>query len=247
MIRGVPFVISKFSAWWYGGGIVSILLPLVVMGIARMRLANQNQQEQQDNGGDNDEGGAQGYNSCKWWQWGCNSHYWDEDGNDQEQHNDEQKMTPWWWFFASEETRHRREESSSNNPALVFVYVWSLSLFLAILYFGHRELSNGSDLYRVVACLAVFANMAFLTLFLIGGLEGVETGGRELEEQGFYSQFSVMMFLTNLCWMIFTSSFALFFTVQARRSGVTKIDFEETDYQMHEPPPEETQKEPVSA
>jgi hypothetical protein len=250
MARGIPFVISKFSAWWYGGGALSVFLPLIVFGSARIRLRNQQEYEEaQQQGGGGDDAGEQGYNTCRWWQWGCNSHYWDEDGNQDEQRNDNgedrNELVPWWWFFATEEARRKREESQSNNPALVFVYVWSLSLFLVILYFGHRELRNGSDLFRVVACLVVFANMAFLSLFLIGGLGGVETGGRELEEQGFYSQFSVMMFLTNLCWMIFTFAFAMYFTLQARRSGVTKVFFEQADYQIHDDPTVETS--PVSA
>lgn len=228
-----PVVVSKFSVWWFGGGGLSIFLPLISFGVARIRL----HQQQQNNGeGEGDGGGEAGYNTCHWWQWGCNTYY-QEDGDQQQQqnnNNDDQPSTPWWWFFADEETRRKREESQSNNPALVFVYVWSLVLFCAILYFGHRELRNGSDLYRVVACLAVFANFSFLTMFLIGGLQGVETEGRELEEQGFYAQFSVMMFLSNFYWTLFAASFALFFTVQARRSGVTKFEFEHGDYQIHE-------------
>lgn len=245
------FVISKFSAWWFGTGLLSVLLPLFVFGGARIRLHNQMAQEQNQNDNNNDEdGGVQGYNRCRWWQWGCNSVYWDEDGEQQQQRQQENEgLVPWWWFFADEETRRRRDESGSNNPSLVFAYVWSLTLFLAILYFGHRELRNGSDLYRVVACLAVFANMAFLTMFLIGGLEGVKTQGRELEERGFYSQFPVLLFMTNFCWLLFTATFAMYFTMQARRTGVTRIDFDQTDYQIHDAPADEEQgkKKPIAA
>jgi hypothetical protein len=246
---GTGVAVSKFSLLWFGSGLLSILFPLVVFGVARIRLHSEQAQEE---GGD-DGAGVQGYNNCRWWQWGCRTTYWDRDGNQEQDQQQQQQQRdenlPWWYFFADEETRRRREESGSNNPSLVFVYVWSLSLFLAILYFGHRELKNGSDLYRVVACLAVFANLAFLSLFLIGGLDGIQTNGRELEEQGFYAQFPVLMFITNVCWMAFTLAFAIFFTVQARRSGVTKIVFEQSDYQMHEPPDEEeaAEKKPVAA
>jgi hypothetical protein len=240
---------NKLLVGWFLGAAVSIFLPLIIFGAARIQLRKQQEYDEQGNAqGD----GEQGYNQCRWWQWGCNTNY--EEDEHRQENNEDEPSTPWWWFFADEETRRRREESRSNNPALVFAYVWSLAMFCAILFFGYREIRNGSDLYRVVSCLAVFANFSFLTVFLIGGMEGVETGGRELEEQGFYSQFPVLMLLSNFCWTLFAGIFAIVFYLEARKSGVTKIDFDTSDYMIHDTDPHLLQnksyvhdKEPVSA
>ncbi|GKY99207.1 hypothetical protein MPSEU_000876100 [Mayamaea pseudoterrestris] len=236
----MPFpriVVSPFLCIYFATAVLAWLVPLIVMGAARGRLARQ----QNDDQGEQQDDQEQEYtNNCRWWQWGCNSQYYDGDGDDQNQQqdnnrNDEDSNTPWWWFFASEEDQRRREESQSNNPAMVLVYIWALLLFSALVWFGYRQLKNGSDLYRVCVALAVFGNFSLMIMFLIGGLEGgVQTEGPELEEQGFYSQFGVMMFLTNLGYAGFAILYGVVFWMRARRKEVIRIDIDESDYKIHD-------------
>ena len=241
---------SRLMLAWLITGILTVVVPLIIMGAARGSLRRQ----QQNNGDGNDDGNnnnnnnnnqdGDGYNRCRWWQWGC-SNYYNEDGEQQQQDDGEERSTPWWWFFGSEEERREREEEGRAGPALVFTYVWSLIVFCCILAFGCREIASarhggsGGDVSRVVVALVVYANFAFVTMLLIGGLEGgVQTEGRELEEQGFYAQFAVMMFLSNLFCLIFSVVFAIILTVRARRassSTAEKIDVDESDYQLHYP------------
>jgi len=228
---------DKLLVPWLVLGLLSFVVPLIVMGGARASLRRQQQYEdggQDDGQGDDQQQYNGNYSGCRWWQWHCsrNNNY---NNNNQNGEQNDERTTPWWWFGATEEQRRDREEQGY-HPALTFTYVWSLLLFCGILYFGYREVRNGSDLYRVAATLAVYANLCLATMVLVGGLEGgVQTEGRELEEQGFYAQFAVMMFLTNLFCMIFSMAFAVVFYLRARRSGTTKIDVDETDYRIHQP------------
>lgn len=231
---------NKFLTAWFLSGLLTFVVPLITMGSARARRRRQQQynyddgqQQQQDGQQDN-----QYYNNCKWYQWGCSNNYYGEEGQDRE----EEQYVPWWWIFGNEERRRRREEEGRANPILIFTYIWSLLVFCGILYFGYREIVNKADLHRVVAALAVFANLTFLMMFLLGGLEGgVQTEGRELEEQGFYSQFGVMMFLTSLLWTIFAVTFSIIFYLKAKRGE--KIEVQDSDYSLHTP--ETTKQEQV--
>lgn len=242
----IKITFDKFLLSWFLSGAVSIFLPLIIYGSAKAHLyrygynngENQNQEEEQQ--------GDDAYYECKWWQWGCRRN--NDDNNGQQQQNDDgEPTTPWWWIFASEEDRRRREEENFNNPALVFIYVWSLVLFISILYFGYREIRERQDLYRVVSALVVFANFCLMSLFFLGGLEGgVQTEGRELEEQGFYSQFGVMMYITMFFWLIFSCVFGVLFFLRAKKTGVEKVDVDESDYVIHQPELQVTDKEPVT-
>lgn len=212
---------------WFGGALAATVIPLITFGAARImlykRLQNDNQDDDQNNNEDQ-------YVSCKWYQWGCNNN----DDQDQAENENQDQTTPWWWFFGSEDQRRRRDEEGRCSPALVLAYCWTLVLFMSILYFGYRELKNMSDLNRVSAALAVFANTAFVTMILLAGVEGaIETEGRELEERGFYSQFGVMMFLTNLFWLVHAVTFAVLFHRRAYKNETTQIEVDETDYQIH--------------
>jgi hypothetical protein len=226
-------IVSPFLAIYFVTAFLAWLVPLIIMGAARGQVARQ---QEADGNGDNQENQQEYANKCSWWQWGCNrSYYGDADQNQDANQDNQETSTPWWWFFASEEDQRRREESQSNNPALVLVYFWMLLLLTALVWFGYRQLSRGSDLHRVSVALAVFANFSLMTVFLIGGLEGgVQTEGRELEEQGFYSQFGVMMILTNLLYFLFSTAYAVLFMLRAKRGEVTHIEVDESDYSIHE-------------
>jgi len=218
-----------------------MLIPLIVMGVARRQVAIRNQYDQDGNQRNDENNNNNQYynNNCKWYQWNCNNNYnnYDENGQQQQQQEEDEFRAPWWWFWGdNEEARRRRDEMNQASPALIFTYVWTLVLFLVLLYFGYRETRNGSDLFRVTTALVVFANLCFIVMILLGGLEGgVQTEGRELEEQGFYGQFGVMMFLTLLFWMIWSCVYAGIFTWQAKRSNQTVIEVDETDYKIHQP------------
>lgn len=227
----LPSQIHPLAVSWFVSAGLCIFVPLLIFWIGR--ATHNNGQQNSYNNAQQDDHWVDGYLTCHWWEWGCNRSY--NQNAQQANNNNGHTYAPWWWFFASEDEKQIRVQSNSSNPALVLVYVWSVILFCFIVKFGYRQFHNRGDLYRTTAVLAVFANFSFLAMFLIGGLDGVQTEGPEVELRGFYGQFGVMMFLTYFCWLIFSVTFALIFFARARKLGIIRIDVDETDYQIHSP------------
>ena len=66
-----------------------------------------------------------------------------------------------------------------------------------MIYLANRTGMQVTKLEGLRWALLGFANYCFVTMVLLVGLEGgIETEGRELEEDGFYGQTSVLLFLT---------------------------------------------------
>ena len=229
---------KKIAVFWFLSALVSVLFPLLMYWgdhaiDGRDDAENGNQEQQQQ----------QYYSMCSWWQFSCKrrernyyNNYYGQQGqqnqNNQEEDREE-NSAPWWWFFgSSEEERRQREEQGAASGALIFLYLWSLILFSAGLYYGYRVImSQQYSLKPLVAGLIVFANMSFVTMILLGGLEGgVQTEGPEVEELGFYAQFAVMLFLTNFLWMVFGIAFAAFLYREHGRREQTLKDQESSSY-----------------
>ncbi len=84
-----------------------------------------------------------------------------------------------------------------------------------------------------VAALVIFLQFSFLSMFFLGGMVGgVESAGKELEENGFYGQFTVLMFMTSLFWTMFSLVFAFVVRRMARHAGVEVIEVGPSDYQI---------------
>lgn len=207
-----------FTRTWYISGALSVLVPLLTFSIARVTY-------QGDDEARNDEGNWR--NFCKWYQYKCRrSFYQYQQANGQQEDHQEDSQAPWWWF--NRERDHRGREEGS-QPVLVFVYVWSLFLFGSILFFGVNQMETNNKI--VISSLLFFANLAFIMMILLQGLEGVvETEGRGVEEHGFVGQVGVLLFLTYLMWLIFSTAFAfILHRRESRQSATAGIN----DYQMH--------------
>lgn len=201
---------------WNGTGAATILLPLIIFGVARLSNSQGNNNGEEENQNNNN-------NSCRWYQWNCSNNY-----NEQGEEGQRENTAPWWWFGAND----RRGEDGGPSPALIVAYCWSLVMFCIILKMGYDGVINGQD-RAVSASLIVFANLCFLMMILLSGVEGiVESDGPELEENGFYGQMGVLLYLSCFLWLLWSLTF-VFLVRKRSQSNVTKIEIEPSDYQMH--------------
>lgn len=98
-----------------------------------------------------------------------------------------------------------------------------------------------------MTALAVFANLCFILMVLLQGMEGVvEAEGPQLEENGFCGQIGVLMFLTYLFWMIF--SLAFLWTIRRLKSkeDTTVVEVEPYDYRASFEDLEDQPKKPMA-
>lgn len=248
------FVLPSFLFGWFASAAVTVFLPLLIFMIARLTYDpyQYGDGEQQD---ENDQNGN--YSYCSWWNFRCKNRYRNYRNNNNNNSGDgqgEQDQTPWWWLWGEEGEGRRREDEG--RGALLFIYIWSLLVFAGILFYGFQVLRRGllaTHGAALMAVLIIFGNMSFLSMIFLGGLEGgVGTEGRELEEEGFYGQIPVLMFLTNLFWTIFCTVYVFLLRHQIRHANVTKLEYgteneQSTDYQLTHDEPEvrTTDKETV--
>jgi len=216
----------SFLTTWFVSGAFTVVVPLLTFTVSR--LTNY-EGDDNDNNQDDDA-----YVNCSWWQWSCRRNNNNNNGEEQQDDNEE-NTAPWWWFWGGDQQDQRQEDET--NRALVFCYVWSLAVFGGILFMGFYTHNRGADWNAVLSALAVYANMTFVSLFFLGGLEGgVQVDGPELDESGFYGQFPVLLFSTSLLWTIFALAFFVAIRRRVRQGAITKIDIEPSDYQIHPEP-----------
>jgi hypothetical protein len=222
----------SFLLAWFVSGALAVLVPLVIYGSARLSNNNQDENDNNDNNQDDDNG-----NYCSWWQWSCRRNNNDnDDNNNNNGDEDDENSAPWWWLWSEQE----RDRDEDTNGALIFAYVWSLLVFGGIMAFGFSSYRRGADMNAVVAALVIFMQFSFLSMFFLGGMEGgVESEGKELEENGFYGQFPVLMFMTSLFWTVFSLVFAIVVRRMARHAGVEVIEVVPSDYQIQNDSDEE--------
>lgn len=209
-----------FFRVWFASGISTVLLPLLVFIIARLSNTYTNEEQQQQVANNQ-------YNApCRWFQFRCkrrNAWYYQADqinGADRREEN----AAPWWWLGGE-----RRPEDRS-NPALLFAYLWSIVIYVFILHYGYNAMLDKRE-HVAITALAVFANLCFILMVLLQGMDGVvESEGPQLEENGFYGQIGVLMFLTYSCWMIFSLTFLWMIRRQKSKENTTIIEVEPYDY-----------------
>lgn len=94
------------------------------------------------------------------------------------------------------------EQQREGNPeeegstAVLFIYIWTLVAVAGMIYLANTTGMAANKLEGLRWALLGFANYCFVTMVLLIGLEGIETEGRALEEDGFYGQTAVLLFLT---------------------------------------------------
>jgi len=212
-----------FLVSWNLTAALSVFVPLIIFGSSRLANNYNGDGNQQNN---NENNNYQNAGRCRWWQWGCNDNYNYENAEEAED------GSPWWWVWAEDE--RRREDV---NPTLIIIYIWSVLVFLGIVCVGHNAIRNNGNLNGLVAMLLIFANLSFLSMLFLGGLEGgVQDEGRELDEHGWYGQMGVLMFITNLFWTVFAVVFAFSLRRKAANQNVLTLEFDQRDYKTYEEP-----------
>ncbi|KAL3909130.1 MAG: hypothetical protein SGARI_002753, partial [Bacillariaceae sp.] len=131
-----------------------------------------------------------------WWQFWkkSNNNYQNgEDGGGNS--GDEQDRTP-WWFVWGEQQREGGQEEEEGSTAVLIIYIWTLVAVAGMIYLANTTGMAANKLEGLRWALLGFANYCFVTMVLLIGLEGIDTEGRALEEDGFYGQTAVLLFLT---------------------------------------------------
>ena len=225
----MPFQPNRtFLAVLSGSAVFAVALPLIIFLGARVlnnsngQYQQQQQQQQQQNYYD-----QQYAQRCGWWQWGCRDNYQYNQNNSRD--DERVNATPWWWPWSEDE--RRRDPEDAANPTLVVIYLWTLVLLASVVYYGARTVRDFRDLVGLMVAFAMLANFSMVSMLFLGSLEGgVMDDGRVIEEQGFYGQFGVLLFLTNF----FVAVFAVTWFVLTRRmiqdQATTKVNVGPEDY-----------------
>ena len=199
---------DAFLMVWNISSAVTVLLPLLAFTVARLTTPQnweeyqQQQQEQQNynNQYQNDYQNPNNYDQygnyvgpTRWWQfwkWGRNgAYYYEEDQRSQDEYS-----APWWYIWGDREGREPEEEGKG---AVLFVYLWVFALLVGLVIMGNTIQMTEAGLSSLRMALLGFANVCFVLIVLLVGLENaIETEGREMEETGFYGQRSVLLMLT---------------------------------------------------
>ena len=184
---------NSFLLSWNASAIGTVLLPLLIMTVSRLVHSNA-EEGSGDNNNDNNQD-----NVGFWYRWfhrNDNNQDGEQEQGDQEQDNE----IPWWWWGGRNGSVDPEMEGKGS---LIFVYMYTLGLFIFLTLYGNYVFRRGSDYGPFQGAMIMFINMALVILVLLAGLDAIETeGGPELEEDGWYGQFSVCIFLTCLLWMV---------------------------------------------
>jgi hypothetical protein len=219
---------SFLKALYVSGSFVAFL-PLIIFGGSR--FMHRNGDEEEDNYGQNQYDNNQQQN-CRWWQWGCSNY----DENQQDENGDEDdNALPWWWLWSEDE--RRRDPEDMVNPTLVVIYLWTLVMMGGILFYAYKTVKDLRDMVGLAVSLLMLANFSFISMMYLGSLEGaVDDDGKAIEEQGFYGQFGVMLYLTNLLACIFAVGWFFMVRRMINDQHTTKVDFAQSDYMKYDEP-----------
>ena len=223
---------AKFLSVLYGSAMVVFFLPLLTFTWARLTHQNNDENEQQNNNNyDNNQ--QHNYNqqqNCHWWQWSCSDNYQYEENNSRDERDN---ALPWWWPWAEDERRRDPEEMAS--PTLVVIYIWTLLMLGGILFYAYKTVKDLRDMVGLAVSFLMLANFSFISCLYLGSLEGaVEDDGRVVEEQGFYGQFGVLLYLTNFCATIFGVVWFFLVRNMVNDQHTTKVEVTPSDYMKAE-------------
>lgn len=214
MIDFARIASDSFLITWNIASAGTFLLPLIAFTVGRVTNQaeeNQNQDNNNNNQYQNNYNNPDYYDEygnyvgpTPWWQfWKSNGYYEEED----ERSNDE-NGTPWWYIWGEREGQERREEEGTG--AFLFAYLWTLGFFACLLYVGNTIRMTISKLQAFRLALFCFANYCFVVMVLLIGIEdAIQTEGREMEEDGFYGQRSVLLLVT--CFLSMVQSIVFIF------------------------------------
>eukprot|EP00527_Entomoneis_sp_CCMP2396_P002630 CAMPEP_0198139976 /NCGR_PEP_ID=MMETSP1443-20131203/3197_1 /TAXON_ID=186043 /ORGANISM="Entomoneis sp., Strain CCMP2396" /LENGTH=249 /DNA_ID=CAMNT_0043802273 /DNA_START=88 /DNA_END=837 /DNA_ORIENTATION=+ len=230
---------GKFLLTWSIASLLTLGVPMVVFGGARLAnteddyeqassSSNNAQEQYQNYQASQAYNGGSGYSSdCGWWQWGCDGGYAAKNNQEVENH------APWWWMWTEDE----RREDGQISPTIIIIYVWHLIMLWAITVYGRRSVIGGGSLYGVSATCLMFANYSFISMLFLGGLEGgIYDDATILDENGWYGQFGVLLYMTNFASVVFGISYFFGFRRLASEREITKITVAPSDYMSYDEP-----------
>lgn len=224
---------AKFLSVLYTTAAVVFFLPLLIFSWAR--LTHQNYDENNNNNGQQEQqynqnqyyDNQQQQNRCRWYQWGCSDNYQYQDNNGSRDERD--NALPWWWPWSEDERRRDAEEMA--NPTLVVIYLWTVLLLLGILFYAYKTVKEMREMLGLAVSMLMLGNLSLISMLYLGSLEGgVQDDGRVIEEQGFYGQFGVLLYLTNLLATIFGVVWFFMIRSMVNDQHTTKVDVAPSDY-----------------
>mmetsp|Transcript_22924 Transcript_22924/g.49999 ORF Transcript_22924/g.49999 Transcript_22924/m.49999 type:complete len:245 (-) Transcript_22924:164-898(-) len=227
---------GKFLLMWSFMAIVTVALPLVVFGGAR--LANSEDEDESNysqvqaayeayNAAETYQQSSKYANGCGWWQWGCDEDYQAKNAEELENH------APWWWMWAQDE----RREDGQVSPTIIVIYVWHLIMLWALTIYGRRTVVGGGSLQGVSSTCLMFANYSFISMLFLGGLEGaIFDDASILSENGWYGQFGVLLYMTEFTSVIFGLVYFFGFRRLAAEKDITKVEVTPSDYMSYDEP-----------
>eukprot|EP00339_Tiarina_fusa_P002664 CAMPEP_0117030956 /NCGR_PEP_ID=MMETSP0472-20121206/22304_1 /TAXON_ID=693140 ORGANISM="Tiarina fusus, Strain LIS" /NCGR_SAMPLE_ID=MMETSP0472 /ASSEMBLY_ACC=CAM_ASM_000603 /LENGTH=299 /DNA_ID=CAMNT_0004739179 /DNA_START=88 /DNA_END=987 /DNA_ORIENTATION=+ len=95
-------------------------------------------------------------------------------------------------------------------PWLKALYALQIVAFVGILAHGWKVLSKSKDASRLSDMIAAFLAFSFVTVIWLRALT-IETEDWDTAQTGYYGQFSVLLFMTNIAYIVFALPAAYFF------------------------------------
>jgi hypothetical protein len=227
------------SAVWIISAIVVFLVPLIYRTIQKKKYEQvymsyywekeyeYNEQQRKENyekyGNSYNYGGAYMYggnygnreymdvNKCRWWQLNCFSYFVNQDGEPMP----EQGWYPNWYsgWALTEEERQEMEDGREQPGSLKFVYAWQALVFFGIVWYGLTVIRQHRNPTGLIIALFVWANFAFLSMWLMAD-GSIVTDGQRVKRYGFYGQMSVLIFMSNFWYLLHGFAFALVFWIR---------------------------------
>ena len=221
----------------------------------------QNQQQQNNNYyGNNNNGNGNNngsyFKKCSWINFACRSkqynYYMASEANDGDR---VRQYFPTWYILFGKETeemqrwkeenngqeggRNERRNASTVNGGLVFAYILTLALFLALLTYGAITIGKKQPLTTLTALLVVALIVGLMNMFVSMGAISSDDADLEDSYYGWYGQTSVLMVYTNFWMMLFSFGFLVAFQVknflERRSEGIENAEGDEDESSTSEP------------
>lgn len=214
------------------------------------RYQYNNNNNNNNNNGESADRMVYDVNNCHWWNWRCESVWVNENGEyvQQEENNNDNNynnngysayaprwFSGWGGYNGGSGDRGASRDGGASragsSASLKFVYAWQLVLFLGLLVYGTlmmvkvaRGASRPLALQSLLILTFLWMNFSFLSMWMLAN-GAILTGGRQIEENGgFYTQFSVLMFMTDFWYTLWGLIFTIVFATKSFQHRVDGLE-----------------------
>ncbi len=205
------------------------------------------------NNGNNNNGNAY-FKECSWINLSCKWNQYkyamyQNGGGDGDRVR--QSLPAWYVFFGqeTEEMERWREENMEGereggrrnqagvNGGLVFAYVLTLGLFIALVSYGAITIGKRESVTTLTAFLVVTLVVGLMNLFM--SISAISADDRDLEDSyyGWYGQTSVLLVYTNFWIMTYSFAFLVAFQVKnylEKKKNGNEIEQDTASYEFKE-------------